>query len=316
MLKNTNKNSSIFVGGLKATFTEETLSTYFKKFGKVESIYLKKKKGKQINKGFCIVKFTDENSADRALKVKDHYINKRLVSCRKYLKGSKLKESRAKKNERKIYINGITPEITNEDITKFFESFGKVETGYSLKDEKTGLSKDFGFVVFEEEGVVNKVLSFKGDLVIKGVKIVAAKFGSHNKEKEGEEAENQIIKEENQNKKKFNGKSSIIGNCSSVNFNRSEALPHKNSLNNENKNVDANPKKDSDKHKEIIAEKKIMPKEEILFNKKKSGVSGEWHLLKPTQKAYHEFVKGNFVEKIWHDNDISNLILISGYGQY
>lgn len=175
--KNSTKKptSSIFVGGLKASFTEEVIKAYFTKFGEVESIEMKKRK-KGINKGFCIVKFSNGKIAERVLKRKEHFIEKRLVTCREYLNGGELKKSKQEKNNRKIYISGLSPDITNEDIMDFFKKFGEVEAGYSLKNDITGKSKGFGFVTFQEEISVEKVFENAHDLELKGAKISVERF--------------------------------------------------------------------------------------------------------------------------------------------
>lgn len=179
-----NNNCCVFVGGLKATFTETVLVNYFGTFGEVESVNLKKnKKMKNINRGFCIVKFKCPKIAERVIKVKDHFIKKRLVTCRPYLKGNQLKESKTKKNCRKIYISSLPKLTTNNDIQHAFSRFGKVEAGYTLKEE-TGESKGFGFVTFEQESSVEKALTDAKGVIIKGVRITIARFMAQKGEEE------------------------------------------------------------------------------------------------------------------------------------
>lgn len=181
----TRNNCSVFVGGLKATFTEDVLIKYFGTFGDVESINLKKnKKMKNINRGFCIVKFKCAKIAERVIKMKDHFIKKRLVTCRPYLKGDQLKESKTKKNGRKIYISSLPRHTTNADIQQVFSKFGKVEAGYTLKEDGTGDSKGFGFVTFDEESSVEKVFKEAKNIEIRGVKITVARFLAQKGEEE------------------------------------------------------------------------------------------------------------------------------------
>lgn len=181
----TDNNTCVFVGGLKATFTESLLYNFFGRFGDVLSVNLKRsKKMKSINRGFCIIKFKSRKVAERVIKVKDHFIKKRCVTCRPYLKGVQLKESKCNKNDRKIYISSLPKNTSNEDIQELFARFGKVETGYSLKDDETGQSKGFGFVTFEEKGAVEKVLKEGDSLEIKGVRIGVARFMAQKEEEE------------------------------------------------------------------------------------------------------------------------------------
>lgn len=59
-----NDESVIFVGGVKACFTHQEISEYFSQFGKLSSIKMKKnRKQKEMNRGFCLVKFLHPNSA-------------------------------------------------------------------------------------------------------------------------------------------------------------------------------------------------------------------------------------------------------------
>lgn len=173
---NNSQSLSIFVGGLKANFTEDVLFKYFGSIGEVESINLKKNKKTNMNKGYCIVTFKDIKSVKRVLKVKDHFIDRRLVTCRPFLRGEKLKKSKAQKNNKKIYICGLPSKTRNSHIHQLFKRFGKIETGYTLIDEHSGESKGFGFVSFEEEGVIEEILKSHTQLEILGVKIKVERF--------------------------------------------------------------------------------------------------------------------------------------------
>lgn len=46
----------------------------------------------------------------------------------------------------KIYVGNLSRDVTDEDLLKAFESFGKVESATVVKDKFTGESRGFGFV--------------------------------------------------------------------------------------------------------------------------------------------------------------------------
>lgn len=183
-------NNYVFVGGLKASFKEETIQKFFGKFGKIESIDLKKNKEKEdFNRGFCVIKFIDPEVAERLIRIKDHKIGKRLVTCRKYLKGNQLAQQKTDINLRKIYISNLPKKAENEGIIKLFSTFGKVEAGYTLKNEQTGFSKGFGFVIFDDESTVKVVFENQDKLILNGVLIKVEKFIEQ--KKEGEKIEDE-----------------------------------------------------------------------------------------------------------------------------
>lgn len=321
-------NNFVFVGGLKASFTKPLLFKYFNSLGDVDSIDLKMKKNSQVNRGFCIVKFMDKKSAQRVLQVKEHYIKRRLVSCRPYLKGEKLKKSKVQKNNKKLYISGLPEETQNSQITQLFEKFGKVETGYTLTDLETGKSKGFGFVSFEEEGVIEKVLKAKNSLIILGTLIIAEKYGAHRKP---ESEKNPSLKapelSKNINKKlakvqkssftkKQNPGLILQNEQSQSNFRNinpyyvPQSFPHPQNQQNFRPN-----------RRNLLREKLL--KQQKIVNKNGSGIRPvphhpsfmmktlEDHQMCPTQTKYHRNQMNN-ISKSWHDLDVSNLKLRLG----
>jgi RNA recognition motif-containing protein len=161
---------------VKACFTPQEIGEYFSKYGQVMSIKMKKSRKKKVmNRGFCLIKYQKVKSARRVIEIKNHTIMGRLVTCREYLKGEKLKEGKKCKNERKIYISGLSPNTVNEDIIQAFRRFGNVESGYTLKEQATGHSKGFGFVTFETKKSVKKALD-SHHINIKGETVQIAPF--------------------------------------------------------------------------------------------------------------------------------------------
>jgi RNA recognition motif-containing protein len=47
---------------------------------------------------------------------------------------------------RKLYVGNLTYGVTNGDLEKMFEPFGRVESAQVIMDRDTGRSKGFGFV--------------------------------------------------------------------------------------------------------------------------------------------------------------------------
>merc|ERR550514_1132691 len=60
---------------------------------------------------------------------------------------------------RKVFVGGLNPVTTTEDLREYFSSFGEVADSCVITDAITKESRGFGFVVFEEkipEGLLDK----------------------------------------------------------------------------------------------------------------------------------------------------------------
>jgi len=46
----------------------------------------------------------------------------------------------------KLYVGNLASDVSDEDLQKFFESYGQVESANVIKDKFSGESRGFGFV--------------------------------------------------------------------------------------------------------------------------------------------------------------------------
>jgi len=47
---------------------------------------------------------------------------------------------------KKLYVGNLSYEVSDSDLTKMFETYGRVESAQVIMDRDTGRSKGFGFV--------------------------------------------------------------------------------------------------------------------------------------------------------------------------
>jgi len=167
--------ATIFVGGIKGNQTEEVVLRYFSEFGPVKSVQMKKKlhleRGRQINCGFCTVIFEDRQDAQKVLNKSPHYIEERLVSCRPFLQGQELTQSKTHKDSNKLYVCNLSRDTKNIDMLKVFSKYGALDSAYTISDQQTGFSKGFGFVTYQERNTYESVLGLHNQLKIKGRKV-------------------------------------------------------------------------------------------------------------------------------------------------
>lgn len=61
-------------------------------------------------------------------------------------------------NTRKVFVGGLGPDTTMEHLCDYFSNFGNVESA-TVKFDKSGRSKGFGFVLFKDRDSTDKVYS-------------------------------------------------------------------------------------------------------------------------------------------------------------
>lgn len=58
----------------------------------------------------------------------------------------------------KLFIGGISWETSEERLREYFEAFGEVVEAVIMKDRTTGRARGFGFIVFADASLAEKVV--------------------------------------------------------------------------------------------------------------------------------------------------------------
>jgi len=61
----------------------------------------------------------------------------------------------------KLFIGGISWETTEQGLKDHFKAFGDVVDAMVMKDRSTGRSRGFGFVIFSDSAVAERVVQLK-----------------------------------------------------------------------------------------------------------------------------------------------------------
>ncbi|KAL1919334.1 uncharacterized protein VTP21DRAFT_2027 [Calcarisporiella thermophila] len=154
------EEGKLFVGGLDWATTGEKLRDYFSQFGDVqEATVMKEASG--ISRGFGFVTFNDEAAVDAVLKHgHSHVLDGKTIDPKRAIP----REEQDKTE--KLFVGGISPEVTEDEFTDFFKSYGKVHDA-TLMVDRDGQPRGFGFVTFETEDGAENVLRRK-DLTLRG----------------------------------------------------------------------------------------------------------------------------------------------------
>ncbi|XP_010262417.1 PREDICTED: heterogeneous nuclear ribonucleoprotein 1 [Nelumbo nucifera] len=160
----------LFVGGISWDTSEEKLKEYFGNYGEVVQTVIMRDKVTGRPRGFGFVVFADPSILDRVLQDK-HTIDGRTVEAKRALSREEQQTSRsgnpnAGRNlggagnikTKKIFVGGLPPTLTEEGFRQYFETYGHVTDVVVMYDQTTQRPRGFGFISFDTEEAVDRVL--------------------------------------------------------------------------------------------------------------------------------------------------------------
>ncbi|XVF21176.1 hypothetical protein REPUB_Repub12eG0068100 [Reevesia pubescens] len=158
----------IFIGGLAKDTTLETFTNYFEKYGEITDFVIMKDRQTGRPRGFGFITFADPSVVDTVMQ-EDHVINDKLVEIKRTIpKGSSQSNDFKTK---KIFIGGIPTSVTEDEFKNFFSKYGKVVEHEIIRDHATKRSWGFGFIVFDNEKVVDNMLANGNMIDMEGTQV-------------------------------------------------------------------------------------------------------------------------------------------------
>ncbi|XP_050306317.1 RNA-binding protein squid isoform X2 [Anthonomus grandis grandis] len=137
----------LFVGGLSWETTDKELREYFGKYGEIESINVKTDSMTGRSRGFAFIVFKEIESLEKVTSAGEHTIG-----------GKKVDPKKAKARHGKIFVGGLVPELTDDDIKEYFGQFGNIIEVEMPFDKQKNQRKVFCFITFDCEQVVQDLL--------------------------------------------------------------------------------------------------------------------------------------------------------------
>ncbi|XP_074650785.1 RNA-binding protein Musashi homolog 2-like isoform X2 [Tubulanus polymorphus] len=152
----------LFIGGLSDKTTDDSLKEYFSQFGElVDCIVIRDSITKESRK-FGFVTYSDMEAADKCIahvNQADHIVDTKSVEVKRAIPRDLADYSTQK--TKKVFIGGIPRDVTEAKIKQLFDECPlnvQVANVSLIKDRETDQSKGFGFVTFEDEDHVAKVV--------------------------------------------------------------------------------------------------------------------------------------------------------------
>ncbi|OIT28370.1 PREDICTED: heterogeneous nuclear ribonucleoprotein 1-like [Nicotiana attenuata] len=147
----------LFVGGIAWETNEESFRKYFSRFGETTDCVIMMDKVSGRPRGFGFVTFADPEVVNKVLE-EDHIIDGRMVEVKRTVPKEDMQVKGAPKTK-KIFVGGLPLSLTEDELKEYFSSYGYVLEHQIMLDRETGRSRGFGFVTFDSEHAIEKVLN-------------------------------------------------------------------------------------------------------------------------------------------------------------
>ncbi|CAN6802428.1 unnamed protein product [Brassica oleracea] len=158
------ESGKLFIGGISWETTEDRLRDYFQSFGEVLEAVIMKDRSTGRARGFGFLVFADPNVAERVVLLR-HVIDGKLVEAKKavprddHKSNSSLQgSSPGPANSKKIFVGGLASSVTEAEFKKYFAQFGVITDVVVMYDQRTQRPRGFGFISYESEDAVDRVL--------------------------------------------------------------------------------------------------------------------------------------------------------------
>jgi heterogeneous nuclear ribonucleoprotein A1/A3 len=146
----------LFVGGLSWSTTEETLRSYFSKYGELSDAFVMTDPHSQRSRGFGFIRFKEHSAAEKCLNDGSHEIDSRTVETKRAVPKGEMR--RTGPRTKKLFLGGLSMDTTSDKLEKHFAEYGTVVEALVMTDSQTQRSRGFGFVSFDSEETVDKLI--------------------------------------------------------------------------------------------------------------------------------------------------------------
>ncbi|XP_021295092.1 heterogeneous nuclear ribonucleoprotein 1 isoform X1 [Herrania umbratica] len=157
----------LFIGGISWDTNEDRLREYFQAFGEVVEAVIMKDRATGRARGFGFVVFADPAIAERVVMEK-HMIDGRTVEAKKAVprddqnilnkSNVSIHGSPGPARTKKIFVGGLASTVTESDFKRYFDQFGTITDVVVMYDHNTQRPRGFGFITYDSEEAVDKVL--------------------------------------------------------------------------------------------------------------------------------------------------------------
>lgn len=152
--------TKLFIGGISPSTTSEAIRTHFGKYGPISDAVVMR------DRGFGFVTFETQAGADAAIAQPQQTVDGQSVDVKMAVGkgsgrgggGSDTGSGGSGSAPHKVFVGGLPQDCGDDKIRSYFESYGKIVDAVAMKDRENGRSRGFGFVQFDNQSSVDRVM--------------------------------------------------------------------------------------------------------------------------------------------------------------
>ncbi|XP_055140035.2 heterogeneous nuclear ribonucleoprotein D-like isoform X2 [Symphalangus syndactylus] len=150
--KDQQDDGKMFIGGLSWDTSKKDLREYLSRFGEVVDCTIKTDPVTGKSRRFGFLLFKDAASVDKVLELKEHKLDGKLIDPKR------AKALKGKEPPKKVFMGGLRPDTSEEQIKEYFGAFGEIENIELPMDTKTNERRGFCFITYTNEEPVKRLL--------------------------------------------------------------------------------------------------------------------------------------------------------------
>jgi len=138
----------MFIGGLHSQTTADSLQHHFKQYGEVKECVVMRDAITKRSRGFGFVRFVDAKTVEQVQNSCPHMVDGKKIDPKRAIPK---KPPPGQHQFKKVFVGGLPPDVSAQEVKEYFESFGKVTDCLLMHDRNTKRLRGFGFVTFESD---------------------------------------------------------------------------------------------------------------------------------------------------------------------
>merc|ERR1712180_394413 len=169
----------MFVGGLNRETTEDAFFEYFGQYGNTVDKVIIKDPQTKISRGFGFITFDSSDAVENAFQSRPHVLDGKTLDVKRAMP-REYNTSTAHAKVTKLFVGGVGPDLTVEDLQAYIESrhstsIGTIDKIDFLKDKTTNQNKGFGFLECSSTDFADRLTISEQHFMLKGKKMAIKK---------------------------------------------------------------------------------------------------------------------------------------------
>jgi len=165
----------MFVGGLNRDTTDEAFFDYFGQFGNMQDKVVIKDPQSKLSRGFGFITYDSSDAVEKVFQSRPHTIDNKTLDVKRAMP-REFNTTTAHSKITKLFVGGVGPDLTPEDLQAYIESrhptsVGTIDKIDFLKDKTTNQNKGFGFIECSSTDLADRLTISEQHFTLKGKKM-------------------------------------------------------------------------------------------------------------------------------------------------